>query len=75
MRIESHACVGGAYGLVECIEKIQKEYPEELQDLKAIEGVKMELLKLLIGHYGWTATRPIAATGAQMNIIHEVLDR
>ena len=67
VRIKTHACVGGAYGLIECIEKIQKENPEELKDLKAIKGVKLELPKPLIGHCGWTTTRPIAATGAQMN--------
>lgn len=67
VRIKTHACVGGAYGLVECIEKMQKENPQELQDLKAIKAIKLELSKPLIGHCGWTATRPIAATGAQMN--------
>ena len=67
VRIKTRACVGGAYGLIECIEKIQKENPEELKDLKAIKGVKLELPKPLTGNCGWTATRPMAATGAQMN--------
>ena len=67
VRIKTHACVGGAYGLIECIEKIQKEEPEELKDLKAIRGIRLELSKPLIGHCGWNPTRPLAATGAQMN--------
>lgn len=67
VRIKTHACVGGAYGLIECIEKMQKEKPEELKDLGAIKGIKLELSKPLIGHCGWTATRPVNATGAQMN--------
>lgn len=67
VRIKTHACVGGAYGLLECIEKMQKEKPEALKDLKAIKHIKLELSRPLIGHCGWTATRPITATGAQMN--------
>ena len=67
VRIKTHACVGGAYGLIECIEKIQKEEPEELKDLKAIRSIRLELSKPLIGHCGWNPTRPLAATGAQMN--------
>ena len=67
VRIKTHACVGGAYGIIECLEKMQKETPEEFDDLKAIRDIRLELSKPLIGHCGWTAARPVAATGAQMN--------
>ena len=67
IRIKTHACVGGAYGLIECIEDMQRLHPEEMKDLNAIERVKLEISKPLIGHCGWKATRPITSTGAQMN--------
>ena len=79
IRIKTHACVGGGYGVIACIEELQKGYPDELEDLKTIKSIKLEISKVLIGHCGWRAARPITSTGAQMNTTYiaavQLLDR
>lgn len=68
IRVKTHACVGGAYGVIECIEHLQKQSGDQLNDLQAIKEIKLEVSRPLIGHCGWKAERPITSTGAQMNI-------
>ena len=67
VRIKTHACVGGAYGIIECLEKMQKERPEDNKDLRAIKKIRLEPSKTLIGHCGRPPARPVAANGAHMN--------
>ncbi|KAL6717780.1 hypothetical protein ACLMJK_003865 [Lecanora helva] len=70
VRVKSHACVGGAYGIIECIENLQKKYWNIIADLRNIQSIKLEVSKPLIGHCGWVPQRPITPTGAQMNAIY-----
>ena len=67
IRTKIHACVGGAYGIIQCIENLQRQHTETLDRLDAIERIQLEISGKLMGHCGWKPTRPIQATAAQMN--------
>ena len=67
IRIKTHACVGGAHGLIQCIEVLQERYPQKLADLNSISRVRLGISGSLLGHCGWKTSRPITPTGAQMN--------
>ena len=68
IQVKLHACVGCAFGMIECIKDMQKAHPEIFTDLNAVKGVKVGVSTAVLGHCGWTAVRPLTTTGAQMNL-------
>ena len=68
IQVKIHACVGCAFGMIECINSMQKSLSEELSDLNAVKSVKIGVSTAVLGHCGWKAIRPLTSTGAQMNL-------
>ena len=68
IRTKSHACVGGAHGLVEAIASLQDEHPQQMSAIDSITHINIRLSKPVFAHDGWKAEqRPLSATGGQMN--------
>lgn len=67
IRIKAYAAMAGIHTTVDCMRKLQEEYPTELRDLARIHSITIELGEALFHHGGWQAMRPLDATGAQMN--------
>ena len=79
IQVRLYACVGCAFGMIECIKGMQELHPEELTNLNAVKSVKVGVSTSVLGHCGWEATRPLTSTGAQMNLSYiaalQFLDR
>ncbi|KAK0510639.1 hypothetical protein JMJ35_007071 [Cladonia borealis] len=67
IQVEVYACIGCAFGTIECIKGMQELHPEELTNLNAVKSVKLGVSTSVLGHCGWKAIRPLTSTGAQMN--------
>ena len=68
IQVKVYACVGCAFGMIECIKGMQELHPEELTNLNAVKSVKLGVSTSVLGHCGWKAIRPLTSTGAQMNL-------
>ena len=68
IQVKIYACVGCAFGMIECIKRMQKASSEALTDLNAVKSVKIGVSTAVLGHCGWEAIRPLTSTGAQMNL-------
>ncbi|KAI0523891.1 hypothetical protein F5B22DRAFT_642995 [Xylaria bambusicola] len=69
IRFKLHACVGGCHGLVEAVEKLQKDHPQRFarDALKNIKSIKVGLSETILHHDGWAPhERPLTSTGSQM---------
>lgn len=68
VRVKPYAAMAGTHPTVDCIRELQERYPDRLRDLSSIRHIRMEMGESLYHHGGWTIeTRPLTATGAQMN--------
>jgi aconitate decarboxylase len=64
--VKPYAAMVGTYPTVDCVEKLQEEYPEQMKDLGAITSIELEMGEAAFHHGGWKAERPLTSTGAQM---------
>ncbi|GAE00238.1 conserved hypothetical protein [Paecilomyces variotii No. 5] len=67
IRVKPHASMAGTHCTIDTIAGLQKDHPEELKDLSEIINITIEMSEAAFKHGGWTATRPLTATGAQMS--------
>ncbi|PYH96174.1 cis-aconitic acid decarboxylase [Aspergillus ellipticus CBS 707.79] len=71
IRLKLHACCGGIHGTIECLAEMQQKYPDQLKgeaQLAKIKDIHIQLSDAVFHHCGWAPeTRPLTATGAQMN--------
>jgi aconitate decarboxylase len=67
VRIKPYASMAGTHGSIDCIRKLQKEHPEQLEDMSSIISIKIEMGEAVFHHGGWEAKRPLTSTGAQMS--------
>lgn len=82
IRVKLHACVGGCHGQIECLEKMQRQYPDSFaaQNIGNIKNITVYLSAPIFMHDGWApAERPLTSTGAQMNAAYigavQLIDR
>lgn len=82
IRVKLHACVGGCHGQIECLENMQRQYPDcfAAQNIKNIKKITVYLSAPIFAHDGWAPTeRPLTSTGAQMNAAYigavQIIDR
>lgn len=67
VRVKPYAAMAGTHATVDCVRKLQEEYPEQMRNTKNIKSIKIEMGEIAFHHGGWKATRPLTATGAQMS--------
>lgn len=67
VRVKPYAAMAGTHGTIDCIRKLQEDYPDRMKDLASITSIKYEMAEAAFHHGGWKAKRPITSTGAQMN--------
>ena len=67
VRVKPYAAMAGTHCTVDCIRKLQEEFPEQMADLGSVASIKYEMAEAAFHHGGWTAKRPLTATEAQMN--------
>jgi aconitate decarboxylase len=67
VRVKPYAAMAGTHCTVDCIRKLQQDYPEQMEDLESVTSIKYEMAEAAFHHGGWKAERPITVTGAQMN--------
>jgi aconitate decarboxylase len=67
VRVKPYAAMAGTHCTIDCIRKLQEDYPEQMKDLESITSIKYEMAEAAFHHGGWKAERPITSTGAQMN--------
>jgi aconitate decarboxylase len=67
VRVKPYASMGGTHPTIDCVRKLQENHPEQMQDVKAIKRIKIEMGEAAFKHGGWKATRPLTSTGAQMS--------
>ena len=69
IRVKLYAAVGGCHGQIECLAKMQSEYPERFvkDALPLIVKIVVGLSDPIFAHDGWQPDqRPLTSTGAQM---------
>ncbi|KAJ9301713.1 hypothetical protein DTO217A2_7550 [Paecilomyces variotii] len=67
IRVKPHASMAGTHCTIDTVAGLQKDHPEELENLTSIVNIKIEMSEAAFKHGGWMATRPLTATGAQMS--------
>ncbi|KAJ5101891.1 immune-responsive protein [Penicillium alfredii] len=67
IRVKSYASMAGTHCTVDTIAALQQKHADKLADLQNITSIKIEMSEAAMKHGGWTATRPLSATGAQMS--------
>ncbi|RVX69492.1 hypothetical protein B0A52_06556 [Exophiala mesophila] len=68
IRVKPHAAMAGTHPTIDCIEGLQRRFPVELENLQAIQHIRIEMGEAMYHHGGWAVeTRPLTATGAQMS--------
>ena len=70
--VKLHAAMAGLHAGIECVELLQKEHTERLEEAKLgdIEEVVVEMARSAFEHGGWTAPADqlLSTTGAQMSM-------
>ncbi|KFZ03375.1 hypothetical protein V502_11001 [Pseudogymnoascus sp. VKM F-4520 (FW-2644)] len=67
VRVKPYAAMAGTHCTIDCIRKLQAEYPAQMKELAIITSIKYEMAEAAFHHGGWVAKRPLTATGAQMS--------
>lgn len=67
VRVKPYAAMAGTHATVDCVRKLQEEYPEAMRETERIKGIRIEMGEIAFHHGGWKAERPLTATGAQMS--------
>lgn len=68
VRVKPHAAMAGTHPTIDCIEGLQGRFPAKLEDLHAIQHIRIEMAEAAYHHGGWKIeTRPLTATGSQMS--------
>ena len=67
VRVKPYAAMAATHGVVDCVRKLQSEYPEEMEDLEGIENVTLTMSEVAFHHGGFDITAPITSVGAQMS--------
>lgn len=67
VRVKPYAAMAGTHATVDCVRKLQEDYPEQMLNTRNIKSIKIEMGEVAFHHGGWKAIRPLTATGAQMN--------
>lgn len=67
IRVKPHASMAGTHCTIDTIAGLKNEYPEKLKDLSGVKDITIEMSEAAFKHGGWTAMRPLTATGAQMS--------
>ncbi len=67
IRVKPYAAMAGTHCTIDCIAALQKQFPEQMKELDSIRGITIDMSEPAFKHGGWEATRPLTATGAQMN--------
>lgn len=67
IRLKAYAAMAGTHCTVDCIRELQSKHPSQMKDFSKISKITIEMGEAAFHHGGWTAKRPLTATGAQMN--------
>ncbi|RDW92720.1 MmgE/PrpD family protein [Aspergillus mulundensis] len=67
IRVKPYAAMAGTHGSIDAMAALQREYPDQLENLKRIKKITFEMSEAAFKHGGWIAKRPLTATGAQMS--------
>jgi len=67
VRVKPYSSMAATFGTIDCVKKMQEEYPERMEDFTKIESIEYEMASAAFHHGGWKAERPLTAIGAQMN--------
>lgn len=67
VRIKPYAAMALTHPSIDCVRKLQEEYPEEMRDWKSVEKIELRMDDVSYHHGGWKAVRPLTSVGAQMS--------
>ena len=67
INVKPYASMAGTHGTIDCVRLIQEQHTDALQDISAIEEIVVEMSEPAFKKGGWTPTRPIESTAAQMS--------
>lgn len=67
VRIKPYAAMAATHGTIDCVRKLQENYPEEMKDLEGIESVRLSMGEVAFHHGGFKVERPLSSVGAQMS--------
>jgi aconitate decarboxylase len=59
--------MAGTHPTVDCIRNLQKSHPDRMRDFTNIKSIKIVLGEVAYHHGGFTVSRPVSSTGAQMS--------
>lgn len=65
--VKPYASMAGTHNTIDCLTELRHKHPDTMSQVGNIEKILIELSKPAFEHGGWKATRPLTATGAQMN--------
>jgi aconitate decarboxylase len=67
INVKPYASMAGTHGTIDCVRMVQEQYPDALKDISAIEEIVVEMSEPAFKKGGWTPTRPVESTAAQMS--------
>ena len=67
IRIKPYASMAGTHPTIDCVRALQVEYPDQIKEFDKVKSILIEMSEPAFEHGGWTAKKPLTATGAQMS--------
>lgn len=67
INVKPYASMAATHATIDCIRKLQEEYPDALRDVDAVDYIKVEMSDPAKKKGGWTPERPVDSTSAQMS--------
>lgn len=67
INVKPYASMGATHGTIDCVRKIQEEQPDALSNAELIDEIIVEMSEPAYKKGGWTPTRPVEPTSAQMS--------
>ncbi|KAI8626803.1 hypothetical protein F5Y19DRAFT_190214 [Xylariaceae sp. FL1651] len=68
IRVKPYASMAGTHSTVDCIRRLQELHPTKMrEEVGEVKSIKITMSEAVFHHGGWTASRPLTSTGAQMS--------
>ena len=79
VRVKPYAAMAATHGVIDCVRKLQLDFPSDMENLEEIESVNLTMGAVAFHHGGFDITPPITSTAAQMSAKYvaatQMLDR
>ncbi|KAL9122903.1 MAG: hypothetical protein Q9187_000554, partial [Circinaria calcarea] len=79
IRVKPYAAMAATHSAIDCVVALQRDYPQQMEDLDGITRVEIEMSEPAYKHGGFEAIRPFTSTTAQMNagyvVVLQILER